>query len=931
MKKLFLGLLLLSFGSKAQTTLPTNWGFASPGISTPPTGWSTNLGTGNATYSGGGFSIDGDGLSCRLDVTGEFVTIWFAEKPGEVSYWLRGTGFGANPPFTGAFAVQESADGISWADMRTFTTASPLTAVLTRFVNTPASTSRYVRFYYTAKEPNSNVALDSVLIKSAPVPPLLLSVKQGATTLINNNTFVSGNAANTLFTIQNNGSATDLKIDSIKLSGTNASDFSIGAFDSTTTFGGGKDSFNIAFNSGAPGSRFGTVTIYTSDIENSPFRINLYAIGGTLASEPVSQVPSLSLTNVKTHELTVGFTSTTAEHYIVLRKPSNTITEAPVDGSTYKRGDYIGGAQVAYIGDDTSVFTPNYILAKTDYTFAAFAFNGPGGYENYITTTPAAASTTTPDGQPGTYYNSINPNLPTFITDLNTKIKVVDTVFYSSYASVVVNNYLARDTTGGKKVVTCVYSNDQYIYEDPFLWWTGTSGNPATLTREHTFAQSWMPTNTGGTWPLVGGKEVSEFNDLHHLYPTNQQTANVKRSNNPFGVVVNPTYVAPTGQGKLGTDINGKTVYEPTNDQKGDLARALFYMLVRFNGINGVQWRLPSSQDIPTLLLWHQQDPPSPLEIARNNYIGTVQKNRNPFIDHPEWVNRINFSNMTYVPDPTATLIVLTAPNGGETLTSGTTKNITWTSQNIDTVVIEFKANDSIGWTLISDTVLGSSASYTWTVPAIQTSVAKIRVSDKLTATYIDSSNGSFSIIPPAMSLTLLSPLGGENWKTDDMINDTIKWQSIGVDMVIIQLLKNDTAIKTLQEVLAPNTFCVVSDSMISDVLPGAVYKIKLTASNNKPLVSISPNTFSITSITGLTDQLTQGNIQLFPNPSTGVINLDFTEALAGTISVSDITGRVLYQTVLLQHNTLNIAEKGVYFIAVQTEKGSITKKVIIN
>jgi endonuclease I len=934
MKKLLLSLSLLPLLAFAQTTLPTFWNFSVPGISTPPTGWMAGLGTnGNLTYSGAANSVGGDNIACRLDATGEYLTIWFAEKPGDVSFWAKGTAISPNPPFTGVFDVQESVDGTSWTSMRTFTTASPLTGTMTRYVNTPTSTSRYIRFFYTTKESGSNVALDSVVIKAAPLPSVLLSVKQNGTTLINGNTFVSGNASSTQFILQNNGTATDLKIDSIVVSGTNASDFSIGAFDSTVTFGGGLDSFNVSFTAGAPGSRFGQVTVYSTDLENSPFLINLYAIGGTLATEPTNQVPSLVLSNVKTHTMNISFNKAVgAEHYIVLRKPASSITEVPVDGTTYLRGDYIGGAQVAYIGDDTASFSPNYILAKTNYTFTAFAFSGPAGYENYKTTAAATASTITPDGQPGNYYSGINSALPSFISDLTALIKIHDTIFYSNYAPVVVNNYLARDTSGGKKVVTCVYTGEPYVYEDPFLWWTGTNGNPAVLTREHTFAQSWMPTNTGGSWPTVGGKEVSEYDDLHNLFPANQLTANAKRSNYPFGVVVNATYTSPTGQGKLGTDANAKTVYEPHNDQKGDLARALFYMLVRFNGINGVQWRLPSSQELNVLLQWHQLDPPSPLEIARNQYISTTQKNRNPFIDHPEWVNRINFSNMTFVADTsTVKTVTVTSPNGGETWNAGETHFINWTAANIDSVTIELRETPTSTWETIAPAVAAVSGAFSWLIPAKSTTNAIIRVSEKGNASVMDSSNASFTISTPqpTMTLTLLSPLGGEVWKNNDLINDTIKWTSTGVDVVIIGLMRNDTTIVTLDEVLASENYFVVTDSVISGFSLGNTYKIKLTANNNKPLVSISPNTFSIDMNTGLSEVLSQNNLLLFPNPSSGLVKIDLNGAV-GAITVRDITGRLVLEKEVQHLATIELTQQGVYFIKLQTPNGSVVKKVII-
>lgn len=793
MRKLLLSIALLPTLAFAQAVLPTSWNFSTPGVSTPPTGWAYNVGTnGNLTYAFG----KGDALAGRLDATGENITINFSDKPGILSYYLSPQN--AGNPWGGQFDIQESPDGAAWTTVRSVTSKAPTTATNFNdpiYTDSLKETSRWVRFYFTTKVaggsasiPGGNMAVDLVTITTAPAPALGFRLKQNTTTLVNNTTYVLGNNPSTLFTTTNFGSTTDLRVDSIVISGPNASDFTIGAFDSITPPNNATDTFSVYFNPPLnSGSRFATMKVYSNDVDRSPFTIDFDAVGGSLATEPSAQVPNLAITGLKTHAFNVAFNSAVTEHYIVLRKPAATLTEVPLDGTTYMRGDYIGGAQVAYIGDDTASFIPNYILAKTDYTFAAFTFNGTAGHENYNTTAPAKASVLTPDGQPGTYYNSINPSSPSFITDLRAKIGVVDTIFYSNYIPVMINNYLARDTSGGRKVVSCVYSNDQYVYAEPFIWWTGAAGNPGTQSREHSFAQSWMPTNNGGTWPEVNGKEVSEYHDLHHLFPTNQLTANVKRSNNPFGIVVTPTYTAPTGQGKLGTDANSKTVYEPRDEHKGDLARSLFYMLVRYDGVNSVQWRLPNSQDISVLLQWHQQDPPSPLEIARNNYIGTVQKNRNPFIDHPEWVNRINFSNMTYVPEASAKFVTVTAPNGGETLIAGSTKNITWTSQNIDSVLIEFKANDTIGWkTVRSESA--ASGSIVWIVPSVSSTTAKVRISDKSNNAVIDSSNTTFTIREPI--LRLHSPHDDQKLVTGTI--HTIKWVSYYIDSVIIEFKPNE-------------------------------------------------------------------------------------------------------------------------------------------
>lgn len=924
MKKALLVLFLTPFLAIGQALLPTVWNFSTPGISSPPTGWTTGLGTnGNLTYSGAANSVGGDNISCRFDATGEFLTIWIADKPGQLSYWIKGTGISPNPSFTGIFSVQESADGNSWNNLRALTT---MTGTMTRYVENPSPTSRYIRFFYSTKESGSNVALDSVMIKSAPLPPLLLAVKQGTTTLINNNTFVSGNAAKTLFTLQNNGTGVSLNVDSIVLGGTHASDFAIGSFNSTIPFGGGTDTFSVHFNPGATGSRFGQVKIYTNDAERNPFIINLYSIGGQFASLPSNQVPSLSINNVRSFAFNVSIGKAVgAEKYLVLRKQGGAITEAPVNGVTYKRGDYIGNAQVAYVGNDTTTFKPNYILANTNYSFAAFAFNGPEAYENYLTTTPASASLTTPSGQPGNYYSTINPSSNTFITDLNAKIRQVDTIFYSSYAPVVVNNYLARDTSGGKKVVNCVYTNIAYVYEDPFLWWTGQGANPATLTREHTFAQSWMPTNTGGNWPNgPNGREFSEYNDLHNLFPAHQLNANARRSNNPFGIVANATYTSPTGQGKLGTDAASKTVYEPRDDQKGDLARALFYMLVRFNGINSVQWRLPASQDINLLLQWHQQDPPSNLEIARNDFIASTQKNRNPFIDNPTWVNRINFGNMTYIPDLTTPTINITAPSTGANWIVGRSYPITWTSQNVDTVVVQYQANGSEPFSLVV-TLPASLGRFDTYLAVEPTNAARYRIVSKNNPSVM-STSGVFNMVQSTISVS--RPVSNAQWYTDSTY--TIKWTKTFTDSVMVYF-NYDVSGSPTQEVIGQY---LIADSLVykvpSTLVANGYLLVKEFATNKLPWTfAYDSIPLAIKKYTGVQEQATINNmVQVFPVPSNGVIHVNAKQGIdIKGVVIYDVFGKKVFEG---NSTTIELLKSGIYFVTIQTEQGAALKKVFI-
>lgn len=277
----------------------------------------------------------------------------------------------------------------------------------------------------------------------------------------------------------------------------------------------------------------------------------------------------------------------------------------------------------------------------------------------------------------GSYYNTLVPSNSSFVTDLKSRIRSPYTrVTYASFDETNVTNFASRDTVNGQRVVTCVYSGQDFVYTPAFAW--------GTFSREHTWCHSWMPSNPG--------EASDEYADQHHLFPTNQNNANGRRSNHPLGIVTTASYTYL--QGKLGTNSIGETVYEPRDEHKGDAARALLYMSVRYDGIGGFSWTfnnlnnviLPGQgipedpQSLQMLLDWHRQDPPTKWEVDRNNYIESIQDNRNPFTDHPEYVAHINFNDLTkltpsYSAEPTnqPTNISVSSP-------SSTSLTVSWTA-----------------------------------------------------------------------------------------------------------------------------------------------------------------------------------------------------------------------------------------------------------
>ncbi|MBS1518734.1 MAG: endonuclease [Bacteroidetes bacterium] len=274
---------------------------------------------------------------------------------------------------------------------------------------------------------------------------------------------------------------------------------------------------------------------------------------------------------------------------------------------------------------------------------------------------------------PGTYYNSISTSSPSFVTDLESRIRSPYTrITYDNYAATNIVNFASIDNGNGTRSVFCFYSGYEYIYSGTFTW--------GTMSREHVWAFSWMGSN-----PSTSN---DQYSDQHHLFPTHQNNANNRRSNHPYGIVVNVTYQFLGG--KVGTNSLGQIVYEPMNSSKGDAARAMLYMAVRYDGLSGYSWnfnwlngtRLPSlseaPQDLNVLFAWNAQDPPDKWEVDRNDYVQSIQQNRNPFTDHPEYISYINFNDLSklnpvYANEPT------NYPSSFNSVPSNNSVNLSWT------------------------------------------------------------------------------------------------------------------------------------------------------------------------------------------------------------------------------------------------------------
>ncbi len=165
------------------------------------------------------------------------------------------------------------------------------------------------------------------------------------------------------------------------------------------------------------------------------------------------------------------------------------------------------------------------------------------------------------------------------------------------------------------------------------------SGEGDCYNREHSVPKSWF------------NDAAPMYSDMVHLVPTDGKV-NSMRSNYPFGEVGTASQTSlngcKLGGARSGLGYNG-TVFEPIDAYKGDFARIYFYFVTRYDDrIAGWDNEVFSSNEygldqwvINMMLEWHTNDPVSAKEKTRNEFVEEFQNNRNPYVDHPEFVDRI--------------------------------------------------------------------------------------------------------------------------------------------------------------------------------------------------------------------------------------------------------------------------------------------------
>lgn len=387
-------------------------------------------------------------------------------------------------------------------------------------------------------------------------------------------------------------------------------------------------------------------------------------------------------------------------------------------------------------------------------------------------------------------------------------------------------------------------------------------------------------------------------NDVHHVYPTDG-AVNGLRSNYPFGTVTSATSTSLNGS-KLGSSSvlgYSGTVFEPIDEFKGDVARALLYFATRyettvdgypFDMFDGTEAHVFENWAIDMLLDWHYNiDPVDQRDIDRNNAAYNFQGNANPFISRPEYANLIWNPTSDTINPTNPTNLVASNP-------TSSTIDLNWTAST-DNIAISsydvfvngsFYVNTNLSATSYTVAGLTSETSYCLTLYAKDTTGNLSTVSNQDCATTLEEVGGEselfFSEYVEGSSNNKVLEIANFTGATVDLSTYTIK-KSVNGNA------SWDTTIYSF-----PNS---------TQITDGDVYVV----ANN----SINTGTCVTSSVDDLT---TSSVFQFNGNDPVGLFNNDVLVDIIGTLGSG--SGNFAVNTTLLRNQ--NITEPSETYIPAQ-------------
>ncbi|RZJ51376.1 MAG: T9SS type A sorting domain-containing protein [Chryseobacterium sp.] len=567
------------------------------------------------------------------------------------------------------------------------------------------------------------------------------------------------------------------------------------------------------------------------------------------------------------------------------------------------------------------------------------------------------------------------------------------------------NGYAGLYTTYQTSDVDNFYENDGSVLDmysenpsgtDPYNYSTGSTqrcGNYSAegdcYNREHIIPQSVFDEKS----PMVS--------DAHFITPTDGKV-NGMRSNYPHGTVSSATYTSQNGSklGSSGVSGYSGTVFEPINAFKGDIARMYFYFATRYENtvagysyamFNGTSNQVFTTAFLNLLLTWNAQDPVSAREIARNNAVYGRQGNRNPYIDHPEYVNQI-WGGTSGSGDTTAPSTPTSLASTAKTATS---ISLSWTAStdNVGVTGYDVYANSVLKTTVsgTTATITGLTASTSYSIYIKAKDAAGNASASSSTITITTNSSGGTGTATELLFSEYIE--GSGNNKALEIANNT--GNSISMSAYTIKKQTNgagawSTGLALTGTLSAGGKYVIVNSSISSSCFLTSVANISTTATEltfngndavglfkngvlidiigtfsggtanfaadvtlrRKSTVTAPTTTFNLSSqwdsyATDTCNNLaskptketkeeiveTPDDILIYPNPSDGNFTVSYGDSISYSIEIISFAGQTVFEKQNTSDNAVSVSHlsKGIYIVKVTTAEKTVIKKIIIN
>ncbi|MBG6185691.1 endonuclease [Flavobacterium sp. CAN_S2] len=558
---------------------------------------------------------------------------------------------------------------------------------------------------------------------------------------------------------------------------------------------------------------------------------------------------------------------------------------------------------------------------------------------------------------------------------------------YVTYETSDIDNFFENDGS-----VLDMYSENP-SGTDPYIYTIATTQRCGNYTnegdcynREHIIPQS------------VFNEQSPMVSDAHFITPTDGKVNGI-RSNYPHSVVATATQTTLNGS-KLGASTTAGysgPVFEPIDEFKGDIARMYFYFATRYeNTVAGYNYPMFNNSTgkvfttafLNQLLAWHNQDPVSAREIARNNAIYARQNNRNPYIDNPSYVAAVWTTQPADTEAPTA------ATNLAVTTTTSNAITLTWTAatDNIAVTGYDLYVDNTLKSTHtgLTATVSGLLASTSYNFYLIardderNSSVASAIVTGTTTATPTSGSGATelfFSEYVEGSGFNKALEIANFTGAAVNLTGYSIRKQSNGAGAWSAGLnltgTLNSGAVFVLVDPQMATTCYPVANANLSSAQEAYNGNDPMGLFKNGVLIDIigtfdggtamfgenvtlrrkssitGPNTtfnkagewdsFASNTCDGIGSHslATLSNVDfdtnefnIYPNPSNGNVKINFENSNEKySVQVFSVLGQKVFEKEYTNNSsaTVNNLQKGVYLVKITTDTKSVTKKLIVN